>query len=545
MIRPIRVELCSLLFITTAFLWELSASGQSFDGFVTSINSPREFDVGTSHGEMTGATKCTSVLVYRLLIIPDGWYDGAAEVYYPKPRGILAKSAEKQTAYRTGPIKCETTELSVGSRVHLDGGGERSGGTAVPDQIVIYKVVEPPPHGVALMEEVPHLNRTTGGWTGRLWLDGYPFLINSKTEMFSASDDTGIHYSASPNGAIRVSASISHRVESPTPGGTSPTQGVWAAYKSTSILDGSLAATELRMWPSGGSQESKFNAKFAISILPPDYPANMPGEIKLNGNVTAAHLLSVESLQRWVSRLGQELIPKVQDDPPRGDESPVRFRFYITSSIDTMETGYFSDVDGMLPSFTPHIGEAPEFARGRVLNPQSGHTGEIFASPDGVILIPDTLLVKLRNTAQAASLLSFAITSVLQKQGYRAWPEIMSPQAQSRIGLQGREYFNSFRLWQEEQQLRIGIRQMYLAGYDFREAPYAWACAQDKLIANPLIASRDPSKEIPWYSAYAFNYISQYYGDVDYRVLKRGDEEYAQFLEDLRKADPAAFDQKN
>ncbi len=60
-------------------------------------------------------------------------------------------------------------------------------------------------------------------------------------------------------------------------------------------------------------------------------------------------------------------------------------------------------------------------------------------------------------------------------------------------------------------------------------------------VNNPVINSKDPDKEIPWYAAYAFNYISQYYKDVDYSKLKRGRKEYQQFLEELRRADPGAF----
>lgn len=66
--------------------------------------------------------------------------------------------------------------------------------------------------------------------------------------------------------------------------------------------------------------------------------------------------------------------------------------------------------------------------------------------------------------------------------------------------------------------------------------------AQGKPINNPLIDSKHPDKEIPWYAAYAFDYLSQYYQDVDYSKLKHGDAEYQQFLGELRKADPEAFE---
>jgi hypothetical protein len=97
----------------------------------------------------------------------------------------------------------------------------------------------------------------------------------------------------------------------------------------------------------------------------------------------------------------------------------------------------------------------------------------------------------------------------------------------------------------DEQLLRIGIRQMYLAGYDIREAPFAWALAAGKPAVNPVVDSKHPDREIPWYAAYAFNYISQFYSDVDYSKLKRGRPEYAAFLKELRQADPSAFDDKN
>ena len=131
----------------------------------------------------------------------------------------------------------------------------------------------------------------------------------------------------------------------------------------------------------------------------------------------------------------------------------------------------------------------------------------------------------MQNQDQVVSLLSYAITSILQKQ--------------ANIACAG-DIYDCLRD-EDEQLLRIGIRQMYLAGYDIREAPYAWAVAQGKPVNNPVINSRHPDKEIPWYAAYAFNYISQYYKDVDYSKLKRGEAEYQQFLQELRKADPEAF----
>ena len=178
----------------------------------------------------------------------------------------------------------------------------------------------------------------------------------------------------------------------------------------------------------------------------------------------------------------------------------------------------------------------------RYSSPKAGELeNSIIAMPNGIIMIPDSALNNLHSYAQLSALLSYAIISIIQKQAYLAWPLITSPHACHLYSLNeyGNSFISMFGYWQTTQQMRIGIRQMYLAGYDIREAPYAWAVAQGKPVENPIINSKHPDKEIPWYAAYAFNYISHYYQDVDYSKLKRGEKEYQQFLQELYKADPS------
>ncbi len=160
----------------------------------------------------------------------------------------------------------------------------------------------------------------------------------------------------------------------------------------------------------------------------------------------------------------------------------------------------------------------------------------VVALPNGPILVPESTLAGINNEAQVASILSYAITSVLQKHSY-----ITRYARPSNVVDFPSMDFSPFvlDLSKSEQSLRIGIRQMYLAGYDIREAPFAGAGAQGKPVNNPVIDSKHPDKEIPWYAAYAFNYISQYYKDVDYSKLKRGRADYQQFLKGLYKADPS------
>ena len=164
---------------------------------------------------------------------------------------------------------------------------------------------------------------------------------------------------------------------------------------------------------------------------------------------------------------------------------------------------------------------------------------KIVYAPDGTILIANTALAHLQNEAEFAALLSYSLAATDQQLVQRLF------RAQHFMG--GRWSSsgprNGYWIWQlirnlNEQVLRLGIRQMYLAGYDIRYAPFAWATAQGKRIEGPVYK---PRKRMPWYATYAFNTINQLYPNLDYSKLKRGDAEYAAFLGELRRADPGAF----
>jgi hypothetical protein len=167
---------------------------------------------------------------------------------------------------------------------------------------------------------------------------------------------------------------------------------------------------------------------------------------------------------------------------------------------------------------------------------------KIVYAPDGTVLIADTALAHLQNEAEFAALLSYSLAATDQQlvQGiFRAQHFIGGRWSSS-----GNR--NGYWIWQfiwnlNEQVLRLGIRQMYLAGYDIRYAPFAWAVEQGKREKTPVV---DPGKHMPWYATYAFNAINQLYQNVDYSKLKRGRAEYAQFLQELYKADPSLEQRK-
>ena len=177
-------------------------------------------------------------------------------------------------------------------------------------------------------------------------------------------------------------------------------------------------------------------------------------------------------------------------------------------------------------------------------NPHAHSTvREIVYAQDASVLIPDTALARLNNEAQFAALLPYSLAAEDQDiigRLFRVQRFTVSMWSRKKNGGNNLLYMWEFISNLNRHVLLIGIRQMYLAGYNIRYAPLAWDVEQGKQIKGPV---DEPHKNMPWYAVYGFNAISQLYPNVDYSKLKRGEREYAQFLDELRKADPQVFEQ--
>jgi hypothetical protein len=209
--------------------------------------------------------------------------------------------------------------------------------------------------------------------------------------------------------------------------------------------------------------------------------------------------------------------------------------FYVVKPFQVEHNYDFEAIDGTLAHGDPS-------SRNWYKNPHAHSTvREIVYAPDGTVLIPDAALVRLKNEAQFAALLSYSLAAEDQDligRLFRVQRFKVHLWSSKEGGENNLFYMNDFIMSLNNQELLIGISQMYLAGYDVRYAPFAWSAEQGQSIKGP---ADEPNKHMPIFAASAFDYLSQYYSDVDYSKLKRGEAEYAQFLDELRKADPEAF----
>ena len=385
--------------------------------------------------------------------------------------------------------------------------------------------------GGALIEEPPEIKQNTHGWCGVLWLDGYRVTVTPNTKMLTAPASTSFRYWNM--GGFHVHAKLHGKFVNDSVLSSLLKPNTWATYHGTRESDGTITATQLRLWPNQiNSRKEKFLRMFAAKIEKPSYIKHTPGNIQYEHG-DPIQILPEQSVQDYVSHLGMELVPQYQKKLSVTDPTRINFHFYVIHPFTDKPGSHLVETNGELPSFGVFTGSHYTYN-----SPKRNTIVEsLIAMPNGVVLIPDVALARIYSKSQLAALLSYAITSIVQEQAYLAWPYITSPHAR-RFNVHPSSIY-AFSYWQNEQVLRIGIRQMYLAGYDIREAPYAWAVAQRKTVNNPVIDSKNPDKEIPWYATYAFNYISRYYKEVDYSKLKRGEKEYQQFLRELYKADPS------
>lgn len=517
-----------------------SAAATTVNGFVTKVVSPTDFYVESLHVSLNGKARCEM--------------EGLNSDILRKFKGLFHLHLRLQSRPVRGSqvaVSCHDLSPSVGSRVQVSGDGGRHEGSFTAVQLIVYKVdirrkfatswKLPEWAGVALIEEQPRVHRMGHGLAGTLWLDGYPMSITPDMKLFNVPDNKQMrigHFLRWPlllywgdNLPAEISGSgLSATLFQPD---------TWISYQGARRANGHIVLDRIGLWSNWpytrwGKFPTKVNLTKALpAIHPPDYASHASGSVVFSGVVfghSRSKVLSIlpdRNVQDYVARLGASLIPSYQKVMPETSATKVHFRFYVVQPSGTTFDNEISNINVL-----PHWLARPSW------------DDAVLALPNGVILVPISTLTGVRSDAQLAAILSSAIASVLQEQSYIAWYE--GSQYGGSVyplvaAMNWRAFIFGFTLWRDEQAIRIGIRQMYQSGYDIRQAPFAWASAIGKPVMNPVIGPIGKDQRIPWYTAYAFNYISQYYSNVDYSKLKRGRAEYAAFLKELRKADPDAF----
>lgn len=487
-------HLRNLLLLPVLLALSSSASASaSIDGFVTSVENPTSFDVGSTKIVLAETAQCSRGSIYGIKVLSGVTAAIPSAVYMVRPNAFFRLDRAKERA-----IGCNEAHVTVGSRVHIVG-KFTSAGRYLATKLIIYEIRHPVTlAGNAVLEESP---KTGTAGDGAFWIDGYEMRLNKVNSSKSVGD-----YERHQDN-LTVGSSVDYQ----------------ATFK-----NGSLVAEHFKM-KDHQVTDDHFLRFFSAKNEPESCtsPAGSQSQIVMP-NGSSAEILLNHDLQEFVAAVGSTLVPTYQKELPADDASKINFRFCVIRSSADFKRGDFLIIDGTLPHDDPEWGydftHQSDFQRQR----------DLLALPTGLILIPAKALANLRNKAQLAALLSYAITSVLQGEGYKQWTLADSKNIADRKGL-----FDEC-LALNEQVIRIGIRQMYLAGFDIREAPWAWAAARGEVVQDGGIEASQTEVK-PWYPALAFDYISEFYSSAHFGELQRGKAEYAAFLSDLRRADPNAF----
>ncbi|MFT4112410.1 DUF5666 domain-containing protein [Silvibacterium sp.] len=442
------------VFLPTAHAAKLP---KTFDGYVTSVTSPGEFDVGPRH------------------VLCD------AKTEHPLPV-IDAEHAS------SGPIDIS---VAVGSHVHVEGRFEKNGAFVAR---FVQVVLDPDLTGKREIKGAGLLTSIVPAANPTLWVDGYRLDITSATKI-TAGDGKALPLERLHTGMI-------------------------ASFSAHREQDFSLRALTLTAAPFGSlTDEQSFRDKSDPDITLPDYANHQPGRIKWPG-AGASEIVPDETLQTYVTHVGQGLIPQFEKNLADGDPVKINFRFYV-------------------------IHRSAK---------QKDALNDVSSSPDGVIAVPDNVLASLQNEAQLAALLSNGIASAIERELYHhleaakmhrelKWTGVILAGGYfgSPLLIANSIAYSELQLHMNEEASRIGLQYMLTAGYDIREAPFAWTAAANRRIENPW-PDGDPISPLTESLEAA---LRSQYATLDYSTLKTNADAYQQMLASLRADNPDLKQAKN
>ncbi len=543
--RGMRVLAVGVLLLAVQAAWGQAAPAAGgaalpgVDGFVTQVDSAAGFEVGSLRVVVGPQAGCWVRTVFSLNMF------SPSPGLWGTPYGYVER-AHKGKGRKEKAVACGELHLRVGSEVHLVG-SELGAGRFLADKVVRVDVSYAVPDmgmlsGLALLESAAEVERTAKGWSGTVWVDGYPVRVTPETKLVAMPGTTSLLGRVQKDGTVRRTfpAVVGDAQENADAAVKLLRANSWVRYEAAQGEDGVITATELRVWPNERHREGidmccrlsrhhsidvsyeTYLRRFAAEVHEPDYGKVVAGTIKFRRG-RAIEILADKGVQDYVSRVGREMVPQYQKSLPDSDATKIRFRFYVVKPFKAFLGSGFEDINGMLPmrgDYGSVYSNPPPF---QVIR-------DITAVPDGMILIPESLLVRVRNEAELAALLSYAVTSVVQEEAYRIWmAEMFGP----RSGLLVIDDLHPFILRRNQQVLRLGLRPMLRAGYDVRVAPYAWQVVWRKS-GNAAANPENRRVATPWYAQYSMGVLRDFYADVEYGKLRLGEGEYGGMLGELK-----------
>jgi hypothetical protein len=314
----------------------------------------------------------------------------------------------------------------------------------------------------AVLDSLPEgLSHTSYGWRGTISADGRRIKVADSTEVLfklSKSEKKTAKEQAKRNsddfdeedGAFQTLRTLAD---------VGP--GMVMTYEGVEQRDGTVLASRVEFMHNEMEKGEASIWKFCrVKEDPENFLSGKRPELRIAGN--KYKILPSEEVQRYISKLGEHLIPFYQRALQEGDPNKIPFRFYVVVNKEPNATAY----------------------------------------ANGVVIVHTGLLDILENEAQLASVMSHEIAHAVQEHTWRQEKHHQKKRTALAIGaliasaygynvigdaltLVGNAMVSGYARTVENQADRVGLGYMVAAGYDPMEAPRVWKLMAQKLGDQP------------------------------------------------------------
>jgi len=226
------------------------------------------------------------------------------------------------------------------------------------------------------------------------------------------------------------------------------------------------------------------------------------GELKIN-RVGKFKTVPDQSVQEYVTRIGQQLIPSYQRELAETDPAKIPFRFFVVQNKEP----------------------------------------NAFALANGVVVIHSGLFDVLENEAQFAAIVGHEIAHAVQEHTWRQEQHQKGTRTALAIGAAFAAAYGQYALRDtltlvqaamqngyarnlENQADRLGIEYMVNAGYDPREAPRVWKMMATKLGDTPTNFFWSNHDNHATRRSYLMNELKNNYSTLDYSQFVKDEDQF-------------------
>lgn len=352
-------------------------------------------------------------------------------------------------------------DIRVGAEIEIKGEFNEETRELKAKSVKVYTRESKNLKRTALINQIPALVNKGSYWEGNLRLDGQQLVIDETTKVMIVPNSG--QKKAAKEAAKQAKKAKVDKKQGPEPDAEEETPvderaltqlsdvhvNMYASYEGYRQPDGRVQVKKIQF---RDNEMTGGEARMWKSLRPSvkGFKGLKPGELKL-GNKQKFKTMPEESVQAYVRKLGERLIPASQKQLPDGDPNKIPFQFHV------VEEKYVN----------------------------------AFAAPNGVVVVTAPMLALLENEAQLASVLGHEIAHATQEHTLRQQEFHKKKRMAMSIGtavaaaygnralvdaltLVQAAIANGYQRYLENQADRIGMEYMLAAGYDPRQAPRVW-----------------------------------------------------------------------